>query len=132
MKVRIKSYNGELENLTLGKEYEITRFRADEAGFSGYIDNDVGNPAFIIQHHCVYLSDGEWELVEDSPKVVIAPQEVTPQEKPPLGVMPHALWMEERILAVSDCIAREAKAGIYNAKRVVELKWLMDWRGEFA
>ena len=60
MKIRIKTYNGELPSyLTVGKEYtvyfnhEITMIKTD--------DDHV---AYIDINKCRYLNGGSWEVVE--------------------------------------------------------------------
>ena len=62
MKVRIKSFNGELpEYLTLGKEYEVI------GGNMPYLDivGDNGLPVLLDINDCGHLNDGTWEVIDE-------------------------------------------------------------------
>lgn len=61
MKVKIKSFNGELpEYLTDGKEYEAME-RSDYSLL--IIDND-GDSILCLLSGCHHLNGGSWEIVE--------------------------------------------------------------------
>lgn len=63
MKVKIKNYFGELNDLTVGKIYEVThKFSDGDIG----IKDDVGF-LFITQLNepCAFLNGGEWEVVDE-------------------------------------------------------------------
>lgn len=62
MKVKIKSFNGELpEYLTVGKEYVFT-ISANEKG--GTFVNDYGDVTYINLECSCHLNDGSWEIVK--------------------------------------------------------------------
>lgn len=68
MKVRIKSFNGNLPDyLTLGKLYDVTN--PDDDFFSAglyYITDDYNNDACLIcLKDCGHLNGGEWEVVDE-------------------------------------------------------------------
>jgi hypothetical protein len=61
MKVKIKSFNGELPDyLTAGKEYPLD---AVDAYYGGYIHDDNGKRLFIVIEDCASLNGGSWEVV---------------------------------------------------------------------
>lgn len=63
MKVRIKSFNGELPDyLTVGKEYELD----ENARGNGWITNDIGFNSYIRMNDCCHLNGGSWEIVDES------------------------------------------------------------------
>jgi len=64
MKVRIKSYNGELPYyLTLGKEYEVIK---EETEFDcGLIVDDEGDEIKLVMECSAHLNDGSWEVVDN-------------------------------------------------------------------
>ena len=62
MKVKIKSFNGELPDyLTLGKVYEFEKW--DDDGFGG-IQDDIGLGLMINTEVCDFLNGGSWEVLE--------------------------------------------------------------------
>jgi hypothetical protein len=63
MKVRIKSFNGELPDyLTLWKEYEV--FTTSDM-WSYVIKNDINKNLIIFNFKkCKHLNGGSWEIVE--------------------------------------------------------------------
>ena len=61
MKVKIKSFNGELPSyLTVGKVYDAEM----ESKTGGKIINDDGEKIYIFTPSCSHLNDGSWEVVE--------------------------------------------------------------------
>ena len=63
MKVKIKSFNGELPSyLTLCKEYKVEEF-GDE-GFGCYIVDDDGVEIFTVIDNTNHLNGGSWEIVK--------------------------------------------------------------------
>lgn len=63
MKVKIKNYFGELNDLTAGNIYEVThKFSDGDIG----IKDDVGF-LFITRPNepCAFLNGGEWEVVDE-------------------------------------------------------------------
>ena len=64
MKVKIKSFNGNLPNyLTLGKLYEV--IGNNFASGLCYILDDYNDPCLIYLEDCSYLNGGEWEIVDE-------------------------------------------------------------------
>ena len=64
MKIRIKTYNGELPSyLTLCKEYKVEEF-GDE-GFGCYIVDDDGVEIFTVINNTHHLNGGSWEVVSE-------------------------------------------------------------------
>ena len=64
MKVKIKSFNGELPSyLTLGKEYEAVSFLLDGGSFPRIVTDD-GFKLVLCLYSCDYLNGGSWEVVE--------------------------------------------------------------------
>ena len=65
MKVKIKSFNGELPSyLTEGKEYDVDCFYEDNRRYPCiYADN---NHHIVLQlgNKCSHLNGGSWEVVE--------------------------------------------------------------------
>lgn len=59
MKVKVKSFNGELMDITVGKEYYF-----NGSGNSGIIIDDIGFKIFIRLSCCAHLNGGSWEIVE--------------------------------------------------------------------
>jgi len=63
MKVKIKSYNGELvEYLTYGKEYEVVELDYDSFGFT--IEDDEGSEIYTLFSDTFHLNGGDWEEVK--------------------------------------------------------------------
>ena len=65
MKIRIKTYNGELPSyLTVGKVYEVVE--VEYLGFADlftiYDDEDVLR--IVNKDNCDYLNGGSWEVME--------------------------------------------------------------------
>ena len=62
MKVKIKSYNGELTYLTPEKEYTAT------SSAEGFFTINADNGAGIICRfdECFHLNSGSWEIVTES------------------------------------------------------------------
>ena len=66
MKVKIKSFNGNLPNyLTLGKLYEVIGNNFDLASGLYYILDDYNDSCLIYLEDCSYLNGGEWEIVDE-------------------------------------------------------------------
>ena len=62
MKVKIKSFNGELPSyLTLGKEYNVEEWYDN---FTCYILDDDGVEIFTLINNTNHLNGGSWEVVE--------------------------------------------------------------------
>ena len=60
MKVKIKSFNGELPSyLTIGKEYDCFVNFGDIS-----FENDYGGQTYIDLENCRHLKGGSWEVVE--------------------------------------------------------------------
>lgn len=62
MKIRIKTYNGELPSyLTVGKEYDVIH------GCGIYLDisGDDGCPVFVDINDCGHLNGGSWEVCDE-------------------------------------------------------------------
>lgn len=60
MKVRIKSFNGELPRcFTLNKEYDCDIHLGEI-----WIINDFGDDRNIMIENCKHLNGGSWEIVE--------------------------------------------------------------------
>lgn len=62
MKVKIKSYNGELPYLTTGKEYEVI----DIYGIFFTIRADIHEDIDCKLEGCYHLNGGSWEIVTES------------------------------------------------------------------
>ena len=62
MKVKIKSYNGELSYLTPEKEYEVIESNSDYF----VIEADRHGKAFCRMNDCYHLNGGSWEIVIES------------------------------------------------------------------
>lgn len=63
MKIKIKSFNGELPDyLTEGKVYEVL-YRVWDGMY--LINNDKMKGVVIDMDHCAQLDGGEWEVVSD-------------------------------------------------------------------
>ena len=63
MKIRIKTYNGELPSyLTLDKLYDVVEI-LDEHLLSVYDDN--GENMIIFTEDCGFLNGGTWEVCDD-------------------------------------------------------------------
>lgn len=63
MKVRIKSFNGELiDGFSIDREYEIKGFHEFLCG--GWVLNDNGSKCFISLKNSRYLNGGSWEIIE--------------------------------------------------------------------
>ena len=61
MKIRIKTYNGELPSyLTVGKFYEVEFFCFGKKR----IMDDTGYPLLFSIENCNHLNGGSWEVVE--------------------------------------------------------------------
>lgn len=64
MKVRIKSFNGELPKwLSLEKWYNVFRI---ESLTTVYIKDDYGFSILIQPNNCSYLNGGSWEIVNEN------------------------------------------------------------------
>ena len=63
MKIRIKTYNGELNDLTVGKNYEVTNDFGD--GDLGITDDDGIWLITRLDEPCEFLNGGSWEVVSD-------------------------------------------------------------------
>ena len=64
MKIRIKTYNGELPSyLTVGKVYEVDCFYENNQKYPCiYADNK--HHIVLEIHKCWHLNGGSWEIVE--------------------------------------------------------------------
>ena len=63
MKIKIKSYNGELPDyLTIDKEYGVLEYYEDVDGFS--IVDDQEDKIYTLRTSTRHLDGGEWEIVE--------------------------------------------------------------------
>ena len=63
MKVKIKSFNGELPSyLTTGKEYKVEVL--DDYGLGCYILDDDGVEIFTLFNNTNHLNGGSWEIIE--------------------------------------------------------------------
>lgn len=63
MKVKIKSFNGELPNyLTEGKEYIVDSL--SKTGCMFWAFSDDGKLDCFLFNECEHLSGGSWEIVE--------------------------------------------------------------------
>lgn len=63
MKIRIKTYNGELPSyLTVGKVYPLDTINDF---YGGYIFDDSGEKISIEIKECAYLNGGSWEIVNE-------------------------------------------------------------------
>ena len=65
MKIRIKTYNGELPSyLTVGKVYEIEHIDGNGGRF---IISDLDGDDYIVVSmiDCKHLNDGAWEVVNE-------------------------------------------------------------------
>lgn len=62
MKVKIKTYNGELPYLTPEKEYEVIESKSDYF----VIEADRHGNAFCRMNNCPHLNGGSWEIVTES------------------------------------------------------------------
>ena len=61
MKVKIKSFNGELPHyLTLGKEYDLY----EDGSLPPHLICDEGKKVYIIINECFHLNGGSWEIVK--------------------------------------------------------------------
>ena len=63
MKIKIKTYNGELPSyLTVGKVYRVSGRAAEQL----IIYDDFNNRAYIdIGDYCYHLNGGSWEIVNE-------------------------------------------------------------------
>lgn len=64
MKIRIKTYNGDLPSyLTVGKVYEVS----PSEGFDGLYDliDDTSDTLNIDIDDCIHLNGGSWEIVNE-------------------------------------------------------------------
>lgn len=62
MKIKIKTYNGELPSyLTVGKVYHVSG--RDGAALLIYDDNNLRT--LICLNWCMHLNGGSWEVVDD-------------------------------------------------------------------
>ena len=62
MKVKIKTYSGELYYLTPEKEYDVIR----SSGDFFVIINDLGVNSLCTFEDCAHLNGGSWEIVTES------------------------------------------------------------------
>lgn len=61
MKVKIKSFNGELPDyFTEGEEYQAI----NEDKYSMYVVDNNGDSAFCLFDDCSHLNGGSWEVVK--------------------------------------------------------------------
>lgn len=63
MKIRIKTYNGELNDLTVGKNYEVTNDFGD--GDLGITDDDGFWFITRLDEPCDFLNGGAWEVCDE-------------------------------------------------------------------
>ena len=63
MKVKIKNYFGELNDLTVGKIYEVTHKFSD--GDIGIKDDEGFWFITRLNEPCPFLNGGEWEVVDE-------------------------------------------------------------------
>ena len=64
MKIRIKTYNGELPSyLTVGKVYEVERL--DSSKTRAVITHDDGEMIMTNLHKSGYLNGGSWGVVSE-------------------------------------------------------------------
>lgn len=64
MKVRIKTFNGELPDyLTIKKIYIVGQFIENGCQMP-YIIDDLDDKSFIDINRCTHLNGGSWEIVE--------------------------------------------------------------------
>lgn len=63
MKIRIKTHNGELKDLTLDKSYEVANDFGD--GDLGITDDDGFWFITRLDEPCSFLNDGTWEVVNE-------------------------------------------------------------------
>ena len=63
MKIKIKSFNGELVDLTENKEYEVTYNFMD--GDLGLSDDEGFWFITRIDEPCSFLNGGSWEVVDE-------------------------------------------------------------------
>lgn len=62
MKVKVKSFNGELPCFfTEGKHYVVDNVYDQEGG---WVYADDGEDHYILISGCAYLNGGSWEIVE--------------------------------------------------------------------
>lgn len=62
MKIRIKTYNGELPSyLTVGKVYEFIKV----GKHGGTIWHEDGSKDYVILDCCDHLNGGSWEVVSE-------------------------------------------------------------------
>ena len=63
MKVKIKSFNGELPScFSEGVEYAVDNTVIDLDG--GWVFGDDGEDHYILINGCSYLNGGSWEIVK--------------------------------------------------------------------
>ena len=63
MKIRIKTYNGELPSyFTVGKVYEAT---PSQSGLGATFFNDDGDESYATLHNSAHLDGGSWEVVNE-------------------------------------------------------------------
>ena len=63
MKIKIKSFNGELhEYLTIGKVYDFDKWSDDN---DGGIKDDIGMGLYIFLDECDFLGGGSLEIVDN-------------------------------------------------------------------
>ena len=63
MKIRIKSFNGELPSyLMLDKEYQVMQ---ESEYFHQYVIDDEDDAVFFDLHNCPHLNGGSWEIVSE-------------------------------------------------------------------
>lgn len=67
MKIRIKTYNGELPSyLTVGKVYEIEHIDSNGGRFIiSDLDGDDDDYIVVSMIDCKHLNDGAWEVVNE-------------------------------------------------------------------
>lgn len=63
MKIRIKTYNGELPSyLTVGKVYRVTHI---ESLITVRVKDDLDNSIAVRLDSCAYLNGGSWEILNE-------------------------------------------------------------------
>ena len=63
MKVKIKSFNGDLVDLTEGKQYNVDKDFGD--GDLGIFDDSGFWFITRVDESCNFLNGGEWEVVDE-------------------------------------------------------------------
>ena len=62
MKIKIKSFNGELPScFSEGTEYVVDN---TEDIYGGWVYGDDGEEHYILINECSYLNGGSWDIIE--------------------------------------------------------------------